>query len=84
MNNKLNIAIAGLGTVGSSTINLIEKNKNILYSRSGIKLNIVGILAKNKFKDRQIRVSRPAVVLAVPGPGETLHLGYKKKLGQRY
>ena len=29
MINKLNIAIAGLGTVGSSTINLIEKNKNI-------------------------------------------------------
>ena len=35
MNNKLNIAIAGLGTVGSSTINLIEK-KNELSEKLSI------------------------------------------------
>ena len=56
MINKLNIAIAGLGTVGSSTINLIEKNKNILYLKSGIRLNIVGILAKNKSTNSAIIV----------------------------
>ena len=58
MINKLNIAIAGVGTVGSSTINLIEKNKNILYLRSGIKLNIVGIYAKNKSKKRNFNIKK--------------------------
>ena len=58
MINKLNIAIAGLGTVGSSTINLIEKNKNILYLKSGIRLNIVGILAKNKSKKRNFNIKK--------------------------
>ena len=52
MKKNLNIVIAGVGTVGSSTIKLIEKNKKILLSKSGIKLNILGIFARNKNKKR--------------------------------
>ena len=53
MKNSLNIVVAGLGTVGSNTINLIEKNKNLLFLRSGLKINIIGIHAKNKNKKRK-------------------------------
>ena len=52
MAQNLNIVIAGLGTVGSSTIKLIEKNTKIFSYKLGLKINIVGIFAKNKFKKR--------------------------------
>ena len=55
MIKNLNIVIAGLGTVGSSTINLIEKNKNIFLMKSGLRINIVGIFAKNKSKKRNFK-----------------------------
>ena len=51
MKNNLNIVVAGLGTIGSSTIRLIEKNQKILSYRSGLNINIIGIFAKNKFKN---------------------------------
>ena len=40
MKKSLNIVVAGLGTVGSTTINLIEKNKHLLFLRSGLKLMV--------------------------------------------
>ena len=52
MLQNINIVIAGLGTVGSSTIKLIETNKKIFLSKLGLKINIVGIFAKNKLKKR--------------------------------
>ena len=50
MAQNLNIVIAGLGTVGSSTIKLIEKNTKIFSYKLGLKINKVVIFAKNKFK----------------------------------
>ena len=47
-----NIVIAGLGTVGTSTIKLIEKNINIFSLKSNLKIKIIGICAKNKLKKR--------------------------------
>ena len=47
-----NIVIAGLGTVGSSTIKLIEKNAKIFSLKSNVKIKIIGISAKNKSKKR--------------------------------
>ena len=58
MSQNLNIVIAGLGTVGSATINLIEKNKNIFSLKSGLKINIVGIFAKNRFKKRTFQKNK--------------------------
>ena len=52
MIQNLNIVIAGLGTVGTSTIRLIEKNKDIFLKKSGLNINILGVFAKNKFKTR--------------------------------
>ena len=40
---SLNIAIAGLGTIGSGVAHFIEENSN----KSDLKINIVGILENN-------------------------------------
>ena len=58
MVQNLNIVIAGLGTVGSATIKLIEKNKNIFLIKAGLKINIVGIFAKNRFKTRGFKKNK--------------------------
>ncbi|PPR46412.1 MAG: Homoserine dehydrogenase [Alphaproteobacteria bacterium MarineAlpha5_Bin9] len=49
---NINIAIAGLGTVGSNLINYINKNKKFIFSKSGIDFNIIAISALNKNKKR--------------------------------
>ena len=51
MKKSLNIVVAGLGTVGSTTINLIEKNKHLLFLRSGLKINIIVYLLKIEYKE---------------------------------
>ena len=58
MQKNLNIVIAGLGTVGSATIKLIEKNRKIFLDRSGININILGIFAKNKSKTRSFKKNK--------------------------
>ena len=60
MLQNINIVIAGLGTVGSSTIKLIETNKKIFLSKLGLKINIVGIFAKNKSKKRNFNKNKYA------------------------
>ena len=55
MTKSINIVIAGLGTVGAATIKLLEKNKHIFSHKCGLKINIVGIFAKNKFKKRNFK-----------------------------
>ena len=55
MAKSINIVIAGLGTVGAATIKLLEKNKHIFSHKCGLKINILGIFAKNKFKKRNFK-----------------------------
>ncbi len=55
---KINICIAGLGNVGSSLIESIEKNKNYFQNEKSLKINIVGISAKSKNKKRSINISQ--------------------------
>ena len=49
---NLNICIAGLGTVGSSVIHTLLKNNEIINKKSNFLINILGISAKNKNKER--------------------------------
>lgn len=53
---NINISIAGLGNVGSSVINFIENNSSFLKNKSNLYLNILGISAKNKSKDRDFDI----------------------------
>ncbi len=54
----INIGIIGLGTVGSGVIEAIEKNKDFFIKKYDIKINIVGITAKNKNKKRPFDVKK--------------------------
>ena len=55
-NNKIKIGIAGLGTVGSGVINLLEKNKLEILKRSGFEISIVCVSASNKDKKRSCNI----------------------------
>ena len=55
--SKLNIAIIGLGTVGSGVLRLLKKQKNNIKNRTGIELRVVAISAKNSTKKRSVDIS---------------------------
>tara|TARA_Y100001970_G_scaffold274194_1_gene373587 strand:- start:6070 stop:7365 length:1296 start_codon:yes stop_codon:yes gene_type:complete len=55
---NINICIAGLGNVGSALVNLIENNSNFIHHKADLKINILGISAKNKNKKRVFNANR--------------------------
>ena len=55
---KLKICIAGLGNVGSSVVNLIEKNSSYVETKSHLNLEIIGLSAKNINKERSFDIAR--------------------------
>tara|TARA_B100000941_G_scaffold237586_1_gene180614 strand:+ start:1997 stop:3295 length:1299 start_codon:yes stop_codon:yes gene_type:complete len=58
MNNNINIAIIGLGQIGCYLYNeLVKKNKEIEI-KTGKKIKIVGISAKNKNKKRKFNINK--------------------------
>jgi len=58
MTDHLKIAIVGLGTVGASTIKLIEELGTQLGQKTRRPIEIVGISAQDKTKDRGIDLSK--------------------------
>ena len=52
MSKTLNVAIAGLGTVGAETFRSIVDQKKLIRSRSGVDVNILAVSAKEKDKKR--------------------------------
>lgn len=57
MSGPLKLAIAGLGTVGAGTIELIDKQGPLLAARSGRPLEVVAVSARDRAKDRGVDVS---------------------------
>ncbi len=55
---KLNIAIIGLGNIGSYLFNYLKKNKKKLAAKNNCTPNIVYISAKNKKRRRNIRYKK--------------------------
>ncbi len=55
---QLNIGIIGLGTVGSGVIESIEHKKNFFKKKYNLKINILGISAKNKKKKRVFDINK--------------------------
>ncbi len=53
---NLNICIAGLGNVGAELIKSIQENNTYFQSKSLIKINIIGVSAKNKLKKRNVNI----------------------------
>ena len=57
MTHRLRIGIAGLGTVGASVFQLIERQNNRLVLRTGREINVTAVAARDKTRDRGIDVS---------------------------
>jgi len=57
-NNKLNIAIVGLGNIGSYLYKYLKTNKKILAKKNNCIPNIIYVSAKNKNKKRIIKIDK--------------------------
>jgi len=86
---NINICIAGLGNVGSALVQLIEKNAELVKYKSDLKINIIGLSAKNKSKKRDFDISnyfwvdKPIRLLNIQGkkPNILVELiGYEKDI----
>ena len=55
---KLNIAIVGLGNIGSYLYKYLEKNKRILSEKNNCIPNVLYVSAKNKKKKRSFKIPK--------------------------
>ena len=55
---KLNIAIVGLGNIGSYLYSYLQKNKFILSKKNNCIPNIIYVSAKNKNRKRKIKINK--------------------------
>ena len=53
----LNIAVAGLGTVGVGVIKLLSENAGLITARTGAKINVFAVSSRDKSKDRGVDLS---------------------------
>ena len=53
MNKEFNLALIGLGQVGNYLLNELNKNKEDILLKTGKKINIVAISAKNIKKKKE-------------------------------
>ena len=58
INKNINIAVIGLGQIGSYIANEIKIKKKDIYLKTGKKLNLVAISAKNKNKKRKFKFNK--------------------------
>ncbi|HEX9807575.1 MAG TPA: homoserine dehydrogenase [Alteraurantiacibacter sp.] len=57
MAEELRVALAGLGTVGSGVIRLIETNRELIAARAGRPIRILAVSARDRIKDRGVDIS---------------------------
>ncbi len=57
-NNKLNIAIVGLGNIGSYLYKYLKTNKEILSKKNNCVPNIIFVSAKNRNRKRNIKINK--------------------------
>ena len=62
MNKTINIAIVGLGQVGSYLLNELNIKKKDIETKTGKKINIVAISAKNINKKRKFKINKKIFV----------------------
>mgnify|MGYP001501888458 CR=1 FL=1 len=62
MTEPLNIALAGLGTVGAGVIRLVEANADLIARRAGRPIRIAAVSARDRNKARGVDISRYAWV----------------------
>ena len=55
---KLNIAIVGLGNIGSYLFKYLKQNKRILANKNNCIPNVIYVSAKNRKKKRSFKISK--------------------------
>ena len=58
MNKNINIAVVGLGQIGIYLYNELNSKKKEIENKTGKKIDIVAISAKNKNKKRQFKINK--------------------------
>src|SRR6056300_311724 len=58
MNKSINIAVVGLGQVGSYLLNELNTKKKDIELKTGKKINVVATSAKNINKKRQFKINK--------------------------
>ena len=58
MKNTLNIAIVGLGQIGIYLLNELNTKKKDIFNKTGKKINVVAVSAKNKNKKRKFTFNK--------------------------
>ncbi len=58
MSNEINIAVIGLGQIGSYLLNELNNKKKDIFNKTGKKINIVAVSAKNKNKKRSFKINK--------------------------
>ena len=58
MKTKINIALVGLGQIGSYLLNELKNKKKDIFIKTGKTINVVAISAKNKNKKRKFKINK--------------------------
>ena len=58
MNKTINIAVIGLGQIGSYLYNELNLKRKDIFNKTGKKINVVAISAKNKNKKRKFKINK--------------------------
>ena len=58
MTKIVKIMIAGLGTVGSGVVNMLEKQNKILEKKANCKIELIAVADIDKKKKRKIRLKK--------------------------
>jgi homoserine dehydrogenase len=56
MSNTIKIGIAGLGTVGAGLVRALKRNKSIITSQAGARIEIVAVAELNKKRLKKLRI----------------------------
>jgi len=56
MSDPLRLGIAGLGTVGTGVVKIIQRQSSLLAARAGREIKIVAVSARTRDKDRGVRL----------------------------
>ena len=55
---KINIALVGLGQIGNYLLNELNKKRKDIELKTGKKINVVAISAKNPNKKRKFKINK--------------------------
>ena len=58
MNNNINIAVVGLGQIGNYLVNELNKKKWDIEIKTGKKIKLIAISAKNINKKRKFKINK--------------------------